>query len=115
MLIDDFMCSMTIFNTENEPCGLKKGLEKLMFYWYQGLLSFQMICGSCYILQNLQGGSSGTLDKDKLPPFSQDVQNIVYTKKSTLPETSFELVSKITVKTKQSTLPETSFEPETLF
>ncbi|GJN18429.1 hypothetical protein PR202_gb05592 [Eleusine coracana subsp. coracana] len=40
-------------------------------------------------------GSSGTLDKDyfRLPPFSQDIQNIVCMKKPTLPETSFELAS----------------------
>ncbi|XP_066398714.1 uncharacterized protein [Miscanthus floridulus] len=36
-------------------------------------------------------GSSGKLKKDLLPPFSQDIQETICTKKLTLPETSFHL------------------------
>eukprot|EP00267_Zea_mays_P021311 XP_008645113.2 uncharacterized protein LOC103626481 isoform X1 [Zea mays] len=37
-------------------------------------------------------GSSRELEKDLLPPFSQDIQETICTKKSTLPETSFQLL-----------------------
>ncbi|GJN10058.1 hypothetical protein PR202_ga28117 [Eleusine coracana subsp. coracana] len=40
-------------------------------------------------------GSLGTLDKDMLPCFSQDIQNIICMKKPTLPETSFELLKEV--------------------
>ncbi|XP_062189809.1 uncharacterized protein LOC133892851 isoform X2 [Phragmites australis] len=39
--------------------------------------------------------SSGNLEKDMLPPFSQDIKNIICIKKPTLPETSFELLKEV--------------------
>ncbi|TVU33972.1 hypothetical protein EJB05_15791, partial [Eragrostis curvula] len=40
-------------------------------------------------------GSSGTLEKDMLPPFSQDIKNVICMKKSTLPETLLELLKEV--------------------
>ncbi|CAN6180772.1 unnamed protein product [Urochloa humidicola] len=40
-------------------------------------------------------GSSGNLEKDLLPPFSQEIQNIIRIKKPALPETSFELLREV--------------------
>ncbi|PAN09873.1 hypothetical protein PAHAL_2G055400 [Panicum hallii] len=39
--------------------------------------------------------NSGNLEKDLLPPFSQDIQNIIRIKKPTLPQTSFELLREV--------------------
>jgi len=43
--------------------------------------------------ESLQVGNSGNLEKGLLPPFSQDIHNVIHIKKPTLPGTSFELVS----------------------
>ncbi|KAF8732080.1 hypothetical protein HU200_016040 [Digitaria exilis] len=40
-------------------------------------------------------GSSGNFEKDLLPPFSQDIQDIICIKKPTLPKTSFELLREV--------------------
>ncbi|KAF8772343.1 hypothetical protein HU200_005855 [Digitaria exilis] len=40
-------------------------------------------------------GSSGNFEKDLLPPFSQDIQDIICIKKHTLPKTSFELLREV--------------------
>ncbi|CAN6197107.1 unnamed protein product [Urochloa humidicola] len=40
-------------------------------------------------------GRSGNLEKDLLPPFSQEIQNIIRIKKPALPETSFELLREV--------------------
>uniref|UniRef100_A0A0E0MFG4 Myb-like domain-containing protein n=1 Tax=Oryza punctata TaxID=4537 RepID=A0A0E0MFG4_ORYPU len=40
-------------------------------------------------------GSSGSLEKDMLPPFRQDIQKFICIKRPTLPETSFELLRKV--------------------
>ncbi|AQK61428.1 10A19I.15 [Zea mays] len=71
-------------------------------------------------------GSSGELEKDLLPPLSQDIQEYICTKKFTLPETSFQLLGSFgeledllppfsqdiqeNICTKKFTLPETSFQ-----
>ncbi|TVT99520.1 hypothetical protein EJB05_55107, partial [Eragrostis curvula] len=62
-----------------------------------GVLRFEAARSCEDVLLELVGeaGSSGTLDKDMLPPFSQDIQNIICMKKPTLPETSFELLKEV--------------------
>ncbi|KAL6880673.1 hypothetical protein ACP4OV_012238 [Aristida adscensionis] len=42
-----------------------------------------------------EAGSSGILEKDMLPPFSRDIQNMICIKKTTLPESSFELLKEV--------------------
>ena len=41
---------------------------------------------------HLQVGSPGSLEKDMLPPFSEDIQKFLYIKIPTLKKTSVELV-----------------------
>ncbi|CAN6222500.1 unnamed protein product [Urochloa humidicola] len=50
-------------------------------------------------------GSSGNLEKDLLPPFSQEIQNIIRIKKPALPETSFELLREVDPKITSMALP----------
>jgi hypothetical protein len=61
----------------------------------EGMLGVEDASRTCedLLLQLIREvGSSGSLEKDMLPPFRQDIQKFICIKRPTLPETSFELV-----------------------
>uniref|UniRef100_A0A0E0BJ36 Zinc finger PHD-type domain-containing protein n=1 Tax=Oryza glumipatula TaxID=40148 RepID=A0A0E0BJ36_9ORYZ len=64
----------------------------------EGMLGVEDASRTCedLLLQLIREvGSSGSLEKDMLPPFRQDIQKFICIKRPTLPETSFKLLRKV--------------------